>query len=361
MRFSLILAVMVMLTSCGERTEPARTPAPVPVETVAVKTRDMPVELRAIGTVEPLASVQLKAKVPGEVTQVLFADGAYVKKGQSLVTIDPRSFEATLQRAEADLMQARTEAENAQAQVDRYTKLTSQGVSSKEQYAQYLTTASSQKSILAARQADVDQAKLSLEWATVRAPISGRAGAALIKAGNIVLPNTDVLAVINQTQPIYVNFSLPEKQLATVRKWMSSGAVPVIARNPDNGEELGKGNLDFVDNTVDRQSGMITMKASFPNERENLWPGQFVDVLVTLTIEPGVVVIPSAAIMEGQGGARVFVIKDGAAELRPVEVERAAEGLSIISSGLEPGENVVVTGQLRVTNGVKVSTPMPAP
>lgn len=319
----------------------------------------MPVSLRAIGAVEPMASVRLKAKVAGEVTQVLFVDGAYVKQGQALFTIDPRPFQVALQRAEADLKQALIEAQNAQDQVDRYTKLTTQGVSSKEQYAQYLTTASAQKSVLAARQADVDQAKLSLEWATVRAPIGGRAGAALIKAGNIVQANTDVLTVINQTQPIYVAFSLPETQLAVVRRWMGGGAVAVVAKDPEDGKSLGAGTLDFLDNTVDRQSGMITMKAAFPNENETLWPGQFVDLAVTLTVERRVFVIPSPAIMEGQSGTQVFVVKDGAAALRKVEIERTVGDRSIVASGLEAGENVIVSGQLRVVNGGKVSIAAP--
>ncbi len=359
MRCPLALLALILLVGCEERAADAPAPPPAPVELATVEQRDMPVELRAIGTVEPMASVQLKAKVSGEVVQVIFADGAYVKQGQRLFMIDPRLFQVALQRAEADLKQARTEAQNAQDQVDRYTKLTSQGVSSREQYAQYLTTASSQKSILAARQADVDQAKLSLEWATVRAPMDGRAGAALIKAGNIVQANTDVLAVINQTQPIFVSFSLPETQLDSIRRWMGRGAVAVVAKDPESGRVLDEGRLDFVDNAVDRQSGMITMKASFPNGDEALWPGIFVDVVVTLTTEKQVLVIPGLAITEGQAGSQVFVVKDGVASIRKVEISRAVGDRSVIASGLEPGESVIVSGQLRVVNGGKVSVGAP--
>ena len=361
MRLFLAFPALFILSSCGRHAEKIAVVPPAPVEVAVVQQRDMPVELRAIGTVEPIASVQLKAKVQGEVIKVLFDDGAYVKAGQPLFAMDPRPFEVVLQRTEADLEQAKTEAQNAQAQVDRYTKLTTQGVSSKEQFAQYLTTASSQKSILAARQADVDQAKLSLDWATVRAPISGRAGAALLKAGNIVAANNDVLTVINQTQPIYVNFSLPETQLAAVRQWMGQGAVGVVAKDPDHARALGSGRLDFVDNTVDKQSGMITMKATFPNEDESLWPGQFVDIVVTLTSESKAVVIPSAAIMEGQSGAQVFVVKDGVAALQKIDIERAVGDESIIRTGLQPGQTVIVSGQLRVVNGAKVAITGPTP
>jgi len=347
----------ILLTACNPNTgRKVTAPPPVPVELGTVERRSLPVELRAIGSVEPLATVQLKAKVQGEIIQVLFTDGAYVTANQPLFTIDPRPFEVTLRRAQADLAQAQTEAKNAQDQVDRYTKLMSQGVSSKEQYAQYVTTASSQKSVLAARQADVDQAQLSLDWTTVRAPISGRAGAALFRAGNIVQANSDVLTVINQTRPIAVRFSLPETQLAEVRDWMGKSAVGVTALEPDSGKSLGAGRLDFVDNVVDTQSGMIALKATFPNPDETLWPGQFVDLGVKLTDEPDALVVPSTAIMDGQNGAQVFVVKDGVATLQKVAVERTLRDQTIISSGLEPGQQVVTTGQLRVANGAHVTT-----
>ncbi len=357
------LVLLAALAGCGR--PPARAPEtpPAPVEVAVVGRRTVPVELRAIGAVEPIATVQLKAKVEGEIVSVLFADGAFVKAGQPLFTIDPRPFDVVLRRAQADLEQAQTQAENAQDQAERYTKLTTQGVSSKEQSAQYLTTASAQKSVLAARQADVDQARLSLDWATVVAPISGRAGAALLKAGNIVQANTGILTVINQTQPIYVSFSLPETQLAEVRAWLGKSAVGVTAYGPENGKNLGVGSLGFVDNVVDRQSGMITLKATFPNADESLWPGQFVDIVVKLTEETDALVVPSTAVMEGQNGSQVFVVKNDIASLRKIDVERATGGLSVIRSGLAAGETVISFGQLRVANGgrIVVSKPKAAP
>jgi multidrug efflux system membrane fusion protein len=343
-----------LLTACGRRAPREAAVPPVPVEAGVVERRTVPVELRAIGAVEPLATVQLKARVQGEITQVLFADGAYVKAGQPLFTIDPRPFDATLRRVEADYKQAQTQAQNAQDQADRYTKLTTQGVASKEQFAQYLTTASSQKALVAARQADLDQAKLSLDWTTVRAPISGRAGAALLKTGNIVQANADVLTIINQTQPLYVSFSIPEKQLADVRAWIGKGPVRVTAYHPESGKSLGTGTLDFVDNVVDRQSGMIALKATFPNADESLWPGQFVDVVVNLTDEHDALVVRSTAIMEGQNGSQVFVIKDGTATLQKVTVERTVGDYTVVLTGLEQGQTVVTSGQLRVASGAKV-------
>jgi multidrug efflux system membrane fusion protein len=357
---SISLSLALLVSGCGKRERAAGPPPPVPVELATVEARTVPVELRSIGAVEPIATVQLKSKVPGEITKVLFADGAVVTAGQPLFEIDPRPFEVTLRRAEADLAQAQNEAKNAQDQANRYTKLNTQGVASKEQYAQYLTTAASTKSVLTARQADVDTARLSLEWATITAPISGRAGAALLKAGNIVQANTDILTIINQMQPIYVSFSLPETQLAEVRAWISKAPVGVTAFDPDSGKPLGAGVLDFVDNVVDRQSGMIALKATFPNPSETLWPGQFVDVVVKLTDEPGVLVVPSTAIMEGQNGAQVFVVKDGVATLRKVETERTIGDHTVIRSGLAAGESVIASGQLRVATGAKVTSAKPA-
>ena len=359
-----ILAVLG-LSSCG-RSAPQKPDAarPAPVEVAAVETRNMPVEMKAIGAVEPVASVQLKSKVQGEILEVHFADGAQVKAGDLLFSIDPRPFQAALKRAEANLAIARFAAANAVEQAGRYSSLIKSGVASKEQTSQILSTADAQKSGLAARQADVDEAQLSIEWSQVRAPIAGRAGAALLKAGNIAQPNVDALAVINQMQPIYVAFSLPENSLADVRKWMDKARASVSAYDPDSGKLLGTGELTFVDNAVDRASGMVGFKATFPNADESLWPGQFVDVTVKLAEEPDAVVIPAAAIMEGQQGAQVFVVEGDVANLRKIEVERSLNGLSIIKAGLRPGEAVVTTGQLRVIPGGKVTvksgTPAPA-
>jgi len=359
----LLLALAIIAGGCKRNSGPGKpaAQAPPPVEIAAVEKRTMPVEMKAIGTVEPIASVRIKSKVQGEILEVHFADGAPVKAGDLLFTIDHRVFDAVLQRTQANLAMAEFAADNASEQAARYTTLIKRGVASKEQTSQYLTTAESQKSELAARQADVDEAKLSLEWTRVTAPISGRAGAALLKAGNIAQPNVDTLAVINQMQPIYVSFSLPENALADVRERIKDGHPVVTAKDPDTGRELGVGELTFVDNTVDSASGMIAFKGTFPNANEALWPGQFVDVNVRLAEEPDAIVIPTTAVAEGQKGAQVFVVEDGTARLRKVEVERSAGDLTIMKSGLAPGENVITTGQLRVTSGDRVSAKKPVP
>lgn len=354
-RTPLFLLTIAGLSACGKPAA-SKAPAnpPVPVEVATVETKAMPVEMKAIGTVEPIASVQLKSKVQGEIMKVHFADGAQVNAGDVLFSIDPRVFQAALDRAKANLATAQSTAENATEQAERYTTLIKRGVASKEQTSQVLSAAESQKSGLAARQADVNEAQLSLDWTQVAAPISGRAGAALFKAGNIAQANSETLAVINQMQPIYVNFSLPENSLAEVRDWMTKSKPVVTTFAPDSGKLLGTGTLDFVDNTVDRASGMVGFKATFPNADEALWPGQFVDVTIKLAEEPKALVIPSTAIMEGQQGAQVFVVNGDTATVRKVKVERAVDDLSIIKEGLEEGEQVITIGQLRVNSGGKV-------
>lgn len=354
-RTSLLLALTAGLASCNKPAE-SKSPAspPVPVEVSAAEIRSMPVEMKAIGTVEPIASVQLKSKVAGEILKVHFADGAQVKAGEPLFSIDPRAFQAALDRAKANLEIAEANASNASEQAQRYTTLIQRGVASKEQTSQFLSTAKSLQAELAARRADVSEAQLSLDWTELTAPVNGRAGAALLKPGNIVQANTDTLAVINQMQPIYVTFSLPENTLAEVREWMAKNKPVVSAYEPDTRKLLGTGSLDFIDNAVDRATGMVAFKATFPNENETLWPGQFVDVTLELAVQPEALVVPSTAVMEGQQGSQVFVVSGNTASLKKVKVERAVGNLSIIRQGLEPGELVVTVGQLRLNPGSKV-------
>jgi multidrug efflux system membrane fusion protein len=351
----LMIGFVLLLSACGKPApRNASGPPPVPVEVVTAETGVLPVELKAIGTVEPVSTVQLKSKVQGEVMKVHFADGAQVSAGDLLFSIDPRAFEAASKRAEANLAIAQAAAQNATEQAGRYSTLIQRGVASKEQTSQILTAAQSTKAELAARQADLDAARLSLEWTQVTSPVSGRAGAALLKPGNIAQPNVDTLVVINQMQPILVRFALPENSLRTVREAMKTGSPTVRAYDPDSGRPLGSGELNFLDNSVDRASGMITFKATFPNDDESLWPGQFVDVTVKLTEETGIVV-PTVAVMEGQQGPQVFVIENDVATLRKVTVGRSMDGRTLISSGLEVGEQIITTGQLRITSGGKVT------
>jgi len=350
-------AILAVFFLCGCSKEEGKGPVqpPVPVVTAVAGIRTIPLEEAAIGTVEPLSSVQIKPKVGGEIIGVDFEDGAYVKTDEVLFRIDPSPYDVILKRAEANLAMAQSSASNAVDQAKRYTTLIDKGAASKEQFAQFLSTAAAQKAQLDARQADVDEARLATEWATVRSPIDGRAGAAIVKRGNIVQANAEVLAVVNQMKPIYVSFSVPEEDLAEVRSRMKGGSLAVEAIDAETAKSLGSGELSFIDNTVDRGSAMVNMKAQFPNDDEALWPGRFVDVKLTLGEEKDALVVPSAAVIEGQNGAQVFVVANGVANLRPVVVSRTYGPLSVIRSGLEAGETVVTSGQLRIVPGGKVA------
>jgi len=346
-----------LLGACSKKSEipEAARSTPVPVEISVAAIRSIPLEEAAIGTVEPLSSVQIKPKVGGEIIGVDFEDGSYVKTGEVLFRMDSRLYDVVLKRAEANLAMAQSSASNALDQANRYTTLINKGAASKEQFSQFLSTAAAQKAQLDARQADVDEARLATEWATVRSPIDGRAGEALVKRGNIVQSNSEVLTVVNQIKPIYVSFSLPERKLSDVQTRMKNTPLAVEVIDSETGMSLGLGVLSFINNTVDRSSSMLNMKAQFPNGDEALWPGRFVDVKLTLGEEKNALVVPSTAIIEGQNGAQVFVIKDNVATLRRVEVSLSYGPLSVIRSGLEAGEAVVTSGQLRLAPGAKVT------
>ncbi len=328
---------------------------PVPVEVTRVSQETVPIDLPAIGSAQALATVQLKARVLGEITKVHFAEGALVQQGDVLFSIDSRPFDVAIDRAQANLESTQVNAANAELQLGRYSSLTGQGAASKEQLAQYRTAANSLKADLQARQADLDEAKLSREWTEVKSPITGRIGAALFKEGNIVQANTDMLAVINQIQPIHVTFSLPESDLPEVRDAAQKGSLTVIVRNSQTNSELGRGSLDFIDNMVDRDTGTIALKARLTNEQEKIWPGQFVDVVLRLTEEKNCIVVPTAAIMDAPDGSQVFVVEENKALLRKVEVSRTYGNLTVVHSGLKAGEIIISSGQLRVSPGVKVT------
>lgn len=351
-----LLVAALALVGCGKKPATRVSGQAIPVDMATVEQRDVPIDILAVGSVEPVVSVRLKAKVGGEVQEVLFADGATVAAGDVLMKIDPRTYEAAARRAEANLTIAQAQAKNAEDQLARYSTLSTQGSASAEQFSQFTATAKQQRAQVIAREADAAEAKLSLDWATVRSPISGRAGAALVKAGNIVQAESEVLTVINQLQPIYVTFAVPESSLDDVRRRLAEGEMVAEARDPESGKTLQQGRVVFVDNAVNLESGTIILKATFPNAEESLWPGQFVDVRVALDEAKGALVIPTEAILESQSGPRVFVVKDGVAGLRDIQVIRTYGASSLVGSGLTVGERVVTNGQLRLTDGAKVKT-----
>ena len=329
----------------------------VPVVTATVAEKAVPLEIDIIGTVEAFSTVLMRAQLTGELTSVRFKEGDDVKKGQVLFTLDRRPLESALQQARANLQRDTAQAANAQAQAQRYQDLAARGIATKEQVDTTQTAAAALDATLGSDRAAVENATVQLQYATVAAPIAGRTGALMVHEGNLVRANDATpLVVINQVTPIYVSFGIPESRLPELKQYMARGSVKVEALAPNDVAGPSVGRITFVDNAVDPTTGTIRIKGTFPNDTRHLWPGQFVNVTVTLTTDSHAIVVPAAAVQTGQQGQYVFVVKpDQTVDLRPISVARSANAETVIRQGLEAGETVVTDGQLRLTAGSRVS------
>ena len=398
-RLLFLLGVLLTLLACssGSRVEP-KPPAAVPVTVGSVIQKSIPLQVRAIGNVEAYAVVSVKSQVGGELAQVHFREGQNVKKGDLLFTIDPRPFEAALRQSEANLNQnlaqvkqaeanlARDIAQekNAEEEARRYKDLVEKQYVSKEQFDQLHTAAEAARATVAADRAGVENAraavqasraamqnslaavkassaalenaKIQLGYCTIRSPLDGRTGSILVQQGNLVkASDTQALVSINQIQPIYVTFSVPEQDLPEIKKYRALGRLKVEAFIAGEENRPEQGWLTFVDNAVDLTTGTIRLKGTFENREKRLWPGQFVNVALTLTVEPAAVVVPAPALQTGQQGTFVFVVKpDHTVEIRPVVTARTVGEEAVIEQGLKAGEVVVTDGQLRLSPGVRV-------
>jgi multidrug efflux system membrane fusion protein len=354
-----VISLSVLLTcifsACPAKTPPPRK-LPVPVTAGAVLQKTVPIQLRTIGNVEAYSTVAVKSQIGGVLTRVHFREGQDVGKGALLFTIDPRPYEAALKQAEANLAKDNAQLANSRKEVQRYAELVKKGYVAQEQYDQISTNAASFEAIVNADMAVVENARLQLRYCSIYAPLSGRTGNLMADEGNLIKANADTaMVVINQVQPIYVNFTVPEQYLGEIKKYMSSGRlnVALVIGKDENYPESGV--VTFVDNAVDSATGTIQLKATFANRQRLLWPGQFVTAIMTLTTKPDAVVVPSQAIQTGQEGLYVFVIKaDLTVEARPVSGGAALDGETVIEKGLQPGEQVVTDGQLRLVPGAKV-------
>jgi multidrug efflux system membrane fusion protein len=360
---------LVLLASCSRSPQGGKTqgrpsggqPVPVSVGTAVEKT--MPVQVQAVGRMQPYATVSVSSQVDGPVLQKHFVEGQYVKAGDLLFTIDSRPYEAQLHQSQANLARDKAQLENAQAQLERNAAVVEKGYVSKEQYDQAVATAAGLKASVAADEAAVENAQLQVQYCSIRSPIDGIVGALKVDPGNLVKANdtTNPLVVVNQIQPIYVGFFVPERHLPAIKQYMASGKPQVDVTVPGQQGPPARGELTFLDNTVNAASGTIQLRATFANEDRSLWPGQFVNVTLVLTEQPGAIVIPSQAVQTGQQGQYVYVVKaDNTVEDRPVVVGRSIDNESIIDKGIAPGERVVTDGQLRLTTGasVKIAPPV---
>jgi multidrug efflux system membrane fusion protein len=315
----------------------------------------MPIEVAAIGHVESVASVAVKAQVGGQITEVRLREGQDVHKGDLLLTIDPRPFESALAQAKANLERDRAMAKSAQDDVKRYADLVAKDYVTPQQFDQAKAAAAATEATAKADAAAVENARLQMEYCMVRSPIDGRTGSLLVHIGNVVKANDDrTLVQINQIQPIFVSFAVPETYFGEITRRFRAGRLSVKARPQDGGEPT-EGDLTFMDNAVNAATGTIQLKASFPNKNGRLWPGQFVDIVLNLATEPNAIVVPSQAVQTGQSGAFVFVVKtDLTVESRSITVSRVSGPLTVVAKGLAAGEQVVTDGQLRLAPGAKV-------
>jgi multidrug efflux system membrane fusion protein len=329
----------------------------VPVATATVTEKAVPLELNVIGSAEAYSTVAVRAQITGALTSVGFQEGDDVRKGQVLFTLDRRPLEAALEQAKANLQKDVAQAANAKAQAQRYQDLAERGIATKEQLDTSRTAATALEATLEADRAAVENAEVQLQYATIVSPIAGRTGALQVHEGNLVRANDATpLVVINQVTPIYVSFGIPEARLPELKRYLDQGSVKVEALAPNDTGAPSVGRITFVDNSVDATTGTIKIKGTFSNETRHLWPGQFVNVAVTLTTDPHAVVVPTEAVQTGQQGQYVFVVKpDKTVELRNITVARSVEAESVIKQGLKAGETVVTDGHLRLTPGSRIS------
>jgi membrane fusion protein, multidrug efflux system len=355
--FHISLAALLLLTAgCSNKDAvQAAKPTAAPVRIATVASRTMPVELQAIGNVEAISTVSIKAQISGQLMRVHFKEGDFVKKGQLLFTINRQPFEAALRQAEGTLAKDEAQALNSKLDAERYQGLGKEGVVSKQQVDAAGSAANAMAATVAADKAAVETAKINLEYTSIYSPINGRTGSVGVKEGNLVKANdVPILVTINQIEPIYVSFSIPEQQLAELKQYSNTKSLKVDAA-PQGSTQHFQGRLTFIDNSVDLTTGTIKLKATFDNAAHALWPGQFADVNLTLKSQPNAIVVPTAALQTSQSGTYVYVVdQDLTAKQQPVKVGWNVGEDTVIASGLQPGERVVTDGQLRLTPGAKV-------
>jgi multidrug efflux system membrane fusion protein len=351
---AIALYSLFLADACSKKQEVKGPPPAVPVTVALAAQKEMPLEIDAIGNVEAYNTVQIKSQVTGQLMKVNFREGQDLNKGDLMFVLDRRPLEADLRRAEATLAKDAATAENDKAQAARYAALFKEGVVAKEQTDQMMTAANASEALVQADKAAVENARVQLEYASIYAPISARTGNLVVQLGNMVKANDIAMVTLNQVNPIYVTFTIPEQSLADLKHYMAQHKLTVKATIP-NDATAAFGTLTFVDNTVDVQTGTIKLKGTFDNKDRRLWPGQFVNVTVTLAQQPNAIVVPNEAVQTGQQGQFVYVVdKEGKAQPRMVDVARTIGDLSVIAKGIAAGDQVVTDGQLRIVPGGKV-------
>ena len=343
------------------RARPAAVGRPIGPPLVSVKAavaerKNVPVYVRGLGTVQAFNTVRVSTRVDGQITKVFFTEGQEVKAGDPLFEIDPRPFRAALDQAEAAKERDVAQLKGAQLDLERYGKLVPSGWQSRQSYEDQQATVGQLQGAIKADQAQIDTAKLNLEYATVVSPLDGRTGARLVDIGNFVQASQGTaLVMITQIKPIFVNFTVPQDILDRVRQAQNSQPLKVFAYTNNDKTRLAEGTLSLINNQVDASTGMVVVKATFDNADERLWPGELVSARVIMATQENVITVPMDAVLEGSDGDYVYVIKpDKTVEHRDVAVALSEEGLAVIERGLAPGESVVTEGQGRLSNEAKI-------
>ncbi|MBN2139404.1 MAG: efflux RND transporter periplasmic adaptor subunit [Desulfovibrionaceae bacterium] len=350
---------LVLSAACSKPDDKQHTAPPVPVSTVKAVAKDAPVTLHAVGTVKASDSVTIRSRVNGHIAKIHFLDGEEVAAGDLLFSIDPTSsLRLDQMGALADLSKARAQAEQAAKEMARYKSLYAQGVVSKDEYEQKATAAATAREAVHSDLATAASAGRMAGFAKISAPIGGRAGSALIDEGNLVNAAQDDLVSIKKIVPSDVEFSIPEKDLLDVKRHFVTGVLEVFAQPPGGEERREGGLLTFIDNWVDPSTGMIRLKARFPNQSQRLWPGQFVSVTMVLTNIKDAVQVPMTAVQDGPNGKFVYLVKENKAVPQAVSTGFVTdEGLMVIEKGLQKDDEVVVEGQIRLYPGARVLIP----
>ena len=362
-RLRLVGLILVLLTAAGvllherravsQAQTPAAPAAAVPVMVAVAERRDVPVWLEGIGNVQAFNSVAVRARVDGELLKVAFHEGQTVKAGDVLAQIDPRPLQAALDQATAKKAQDEAQLQNAQRDLARFTSLAQHDFTSRQSVDQQQAQVAQLTAAVRGDQAAIDAAQVQLDYATIAAPISGRTGIRLVDQGNIVhASDQSGIVVINQVQPITVVFTLPEENLPAINRERAKGPLTVVAVSRGGREELARGELTLVDNQIDTTTGTIKLKATFANDQETLWPGQFVNARLLLRTESNAVTVPSDAVERGANGLYAYVATDdGKADLRWLKVGQISDGTAVVEAGIKEGEKVVVAGQYRLQPG----------
>jgi multidrug efflux system membrane fusion protein len=350
-------ALAVCAAGCATKKSNRGIALAAPVLAEEAVSMDVPVELRQIGTVEAINTVAITARVGGQLVRVGFEEGQNVKKGEVLFQIDPAPFRATLAQAQANLERDKAALSNANADVIRYQDLVKKDYVTKQTYEAAVSTAAEAKAMVDADSAAADNAHINLAYCTITSPVAGRTGQILVKQGNIVAANgTSPLVTINQIEPIYVSFTIPEEQLSKVQSGGTKADLPVLAYIPTDSSRIFRGKLTFIDNMVDAATGTILLKATFANDDHALWPGLYVKVGLVLTNLHNATVVPAAAVQTSQQGNFVYVVAPGdTAQFRLINVGPASGRWIVVDKGVAPGEKVVTDGQLGVRQGIRVS------